>query len=95
MTNKLHISILVRNMNKVGELVEAFLKNRSKEEMIDFLRGILTPKEIDELSMRLQIVKMLKRGVPHQEIARRLEVGVATVTRGSKELKVGRFKNIK
>lgn len=82
-------------MNKVGELVEAFLKNRSKEEMIDFLRGILTPKEIDELSMRLQIVKMLKRGVPHQEIARRLEVGVATVTRGSKELKVGRFKNIK
>jgi TrpR family trp operon transcriptional repressor len=68
-------------MNKVGELVEAFLKNKSDSEMLDFLKGILSPKEIDELSTRLQIVKLLKKGLPHQEIARRLEVGVATVTR--------------
>lgn len=81
-------------MNKVGELVEAFLKNKSDSEMLDFLKGILTPKEIDELSTRLQIVKLLKKGLPHQEIARRLEVGVATVTRGSRELRIGRFKKI-
>jgi len=81
-------------MNKVGELVEAFLKNKSDSEMLDFLKGILTPKEIDELSTRLQIVKLLKKGLPHQEIARRLEVGVATVTRGSRELRMGRFKKI-
>lgn len=62
--------------------------------MTEFLKGILTPKEIDELASRLQIVKMLKKGIPHQEIARRLEVGVATVTRGSRELKLGRFKKI-
>ena len=81
-------------MNKIGELVEGFMLNKSKSEMIDFLKGILTPKEIDELAARLQIVKPLKKGVPHQEIARRLEVGVATVTRGSRELRMGRFKNI-
>ncbi len=81
-------------MNKVGELVEAFLSNHSKEEMIVFLKGILTPKELDELSQRLRIVKMLKKGIPHQEIARRLKVGVATVTRGSREIKMGRFHNI-
>jgi len=81
-------------MNKVGELVEAFLKNKSNEEMLDFLKGILTPREIEKLSTRLQIVKLLKKGLPHQEIARRLEVGVATVTRGSRELRMGRFKKI-
>lgn len=81
-------------MNKVGELVHAFLKNKSATEMLDFLKGILTPKEFDKVVTRLQIVKLLKKGLPHQEIARRLGVGVATVTRGSRELRIGRFKNI-
>lgn len=81
-------------MNKVGELVNAFLVNRSRAEMLDFLKGILTPKELDELSTRIQIVKLLKKRLPHQEIAHRLKVGVATVTRGSRELKLERFKNI-
>lgn len=81
-------------MNKVGELVEAFLKNKTSSEMLDFLKGILTPRELEELTTRLQIVKLIKKGLPHQEIARRLEVGVATVTRGSRELHLGRFKNI-
>jgi len=81
-------------MNKVGELVEAFLENKTSIEMLDFLKGILTPKEIEELTTRLQIVKLLKSGLPHQEIARRLEVGVATVTRGSRELRMGRFKKV-
>lgn len=81
-------------MNKVGELVEAFLENKSVSEMLDFLKGILTPKELEELTARLQIIKLLKKGLPHQEIARRLKVGVATVTRGSRELRMGRFKKI-
>ncbi len=81
-------------MNKVGELIEAFLKNKTNSEMSVFLKGILTPRELEELTTRLQIVKLIKKGLPHQEIARRLEVGVATVTRGSRELQLGRFKKI-
>lgn len=81
-------------MNKVGELVDAFLKQRNQAEMLVFLKGILTPREIEELSKRLQIIKLLKQGLPHQVIARRLGVGVATVSRGSRELKLGRFQNI-
>jgi len=81
-------------MNKVGELIEAFLKNKNSVEMLDFLKGILTPKEFDEIVTRLQIVKLLKKGLPHQEIVHRLGVGVATVTRGSRELRMGRFKKV-
>jgi TrpR family trp operon transcriptional repressor len=81
-------------MSKIGELIEAFLKNKTNSDMLDFLKGILTPRELEELTTRLQIVKLIKKGLPHQEIARRLEVGVATVTRGSRELHQGRFKKI-
>jgi len=81
-------------MTKVGELVEAFLANKSKSEMLDSLKGILTPRELEELTTRLQIVKLIKKGLPHQEIAHRLKVGVATVTRGSRELQVGRFTKV-
>lgn len=82
------------NINYFEELINSFLDQKNKFEMKDFLFGILTPKEIDEISTRLQIVKLLKKGLPHQEIARRLKVGVATVTRGSRELRMGRFKKI-
>lgn len=81
-------------MNKVGELINAFLRQKTRQEMLEFLKGILTPKELEELTNRLQIIKLLKKGLPHQEIARQLKVGVATVTRGSRELRLGRFKNI-
>ena len=62
--------------------------------MVNFLEGILTPKEMLEIPMRLQIVRMLKQGTPQHEIAEKLHIGIATVTRGSKELQKGNFKHI-
>lgn len=62
--------------------------------MENFLHGVLTPQELDEISTRLQIVKMLKKGIPQHEIAEKLGIGVATVTRGSKEIAKGRFSSI-
>lgn len=77
---------------KLEDLIEMLLKIKSKEEMEDFLLGILTPKELQEIPMRLRIVKMLKAGVRQHEIAESLGVGISTVTRGSRELQKGRFK---
>lgn len=78
----------------IDKLVRAIKERRTEAELRDFLLGILTPKEILELSTRLEIVRNLKRGLPHQFIAKKLDVGVATVTRGSRELQKGRFKYI-
>lgn len=80
--------------SNLEELVVTILNIREKKEMYDFLQGILTPKELLELPNRLQIVKMLKRGISHHDIAGKLHVGVATVTRGSREIQKGRFKNV-
>jgi len=80
--------------NSVQKLADIFLKIRDKEEMINFLYGLLTPKEIEEFSTRLEIVRMLKQGVRQKSIAKRLGIGIATVTRGSNEIRKGRFISI-
>lgn len=80
--------------SNLEELVNTILNVRGKQEMYDFLQGILTPKELFELPNRLQIVKMLKRGISHHDIAGKLHVGVATVTRGSREIQKGRFQYV-
>lgn len=76
------------------DLVGTLLGMDSKDEMVNFLEGILSPKEMLELPMRLRIVRMLKKGVPQHKIAKELGIGIATVTRGSKELQKGRFKYV-
>lgn len=52
----------------------------------EFLDDLLTSGEYEEIARRWQIVKMLESGTAQREIAEKLGVGVATVTRGAKEL---------
>lgn len=72
-------------------LTNEFSKLENRAEVEGFLSGLLTPGEIQEFSRRIEIIKMLKKQMPQHEIARELKVGVATVTRGAKELQKGRF----
>ena len=83
----------MKNNTQMNYLINLLLIIKTKAEMKDFLLGILTMKELEEIPRRLEIVNMLKKGIPQHEVARRLMVGVATVTRASKELQKGRFKN--
>lgn len=73
------------------ELVETLLAINDKKEMTAFLHGILTPQERIELPKRLAIFKLLNKGVSQHEIAHKMQVGVATVTRGSHEIKRGQI----
>ena len=61
-----------------------------------FLVDILTPVEMGEVAKRWQIVLKLERGESQRQIAKDLGVGIATVTRGSKELanKKGGFRQV-
>jgi TrpR family trp operon transcriptional repressor len=88
-------SIVVLCMNKkkyFNNFVQVLLELKDKELLEDFLKGVLTVKELDELPKRLEIVQKLLQGEPQHKIAKDLSVGIATVTRGSRELKLGRFK---
>ncbi len=78
-------------VKQVNQLSVIFLQNKTQEDMSDFLEGILTPKEILELSQRIEIVKKLKAGIPQRQIAQEVGVGIATVSRGSREISRGKF----
>ncbi len=78
----------------LSSFIKTVLEIKTEKEMLDFLKGILTPKELEELPTRLEIVKRLKRGETQHKIAEELGVGIATVTRGSKEIQKGSFKNV-
>ena len=73
----------------LSELAAVITKIRDKKVAVDFLRNILTPQELEEIALRLQIFKQLRKGLPQREIAASLGVSVATVSRGSRELKYG------
>lgn len=88
-------SIIVQMSSRfLSKLALILLNIKTKREMENFLAGLLTEKEIEELGRRVEIVKMLKLGVSQHEIASKLGVGVATVTRGSKEIQEGNFTSI-
>lgn len=81
-------------MTQFSDVVELILSIKDKELLEDLLLGITTPTERQELTRRLEIVKRLVVGEKQHKIAEDLGVGVATVTRGSKELAAGHFKVI-
>ena len=83
------IVLIMFSKRRYLKFINVLLSIKSKEGMEDFLKGILTAKELLEIPNRLKIIKMLKKGISQHVIAGDLKVGVATVTRGSKELQEG------
>ena len=70
------------------EIVEVLYKiSKDKALLADFVNDLLTPKEFDNIGVRWQIVKRIAKGEHHQAIAEDLRLGVATVTRGSREMR--------
>jgi TrpR family trp operon transcriptional repressor len=76
----------------MNTLIKYLLNIESEKEGKDFLQSLFSPEEIEVFEKRINIVKLLLKNKPHRKIASELNVGIATVTRGAKELKLGRFK---
>ncbi len=79
----------MHNSKYISDLSAVIAKISDSKLAQDFLRNILTPKELEEIALRLQIVKMLKKGIPQRKVAEKLGVSIGTVSRGSRELQYG------
>jgi TrpR-related protein YerC/YecD len=66
---------------KEKALVSAFLKLKTGQEVVDFLRDLLTLPEIEEFANRLEIARLLKKGLSYKKIAKETGVSTTTVTR--------------
>lgn len=77
-----------KDQRKFMDELVAILARISKDKDLthEFLKDLFTPAEYRDIATRWQIVKRLQKGETHADIAQSLHVGVATVTRGSREL---------
>ena len=66
------------------ELCEALLSLETKEECYAFLEDICTIKEALDISQRLSVAKMLKKGVSYTNITKETGASAATISRVSK-----------
>ncbi len=68
---------------KTNLLNQLLTKTNNSKNMELFLKALFTNKELKELDNRLKIFQMLLHGKKQREISEDLNVGIATVTRGS------------
>lgn len=74
-------------MRGIGEIAEVLARVDDAGLIFDFLKCILTKRELAEVDGRWELVKRLARGESQRAIARRLGMSLCKITRGSRELK--------
>ena len=79
--------------HNLTEFTELLLAAKDTKAMQSVLSALLTPSELRDIPNRLQIIRLLKQGISQREISKKLGVGIATVTRGSKEIQSGQLKS--
>lgn len=63
----------------IGDFYEIVTNLRTKNEVIGFFMGLLTPSEALMFARRIQIAKMLLDDKSYDEIRKELKVGLSTV----------------
>ena len=74
-------------MDSIKEISKKINNLETEKSVCGFLLEILTKSEVETLSKRWRILKMLKDGKSQREIAKELKVSLCKVTRGAKILK--------
>lgn len=74
-------------MNKIREMSCALAALRDEKLIEGFLRSLLTRNEINEITSRWALVRLLDQGVSQRKVAKKLGLSLCKITRGSRELK--------
>jgi TrpR family trp operon transcriptional repressor len=74
-------------MRGIAEIAELLARVEDPALIADFLRSILTRRELAEVGGRWELVKRLARGESQRNVARSLGMSLCKITRGSRELK--------
>lgn len=73
----------------IDDLFNAILKLESQEDCYRFFEDLCTIKEVQDMSQRLKVAKLLEQGIPYQQIAQMTKASTATISRVSKSLTYG------
>lgn len=83
---------MTEKISNFGKIIDLIYSTKDKKLLEDFLIALTTPHERYVLTRRVEIINRLLAGQTHHNIADDLKIGVSTVTRGQRELNLGRFK---
>ena len=68
-------------------VTEVLSSIKSPDEMRLFLKELLTPGEVRDITLRWKLLELLADGVSQRKIAEELKISLCKITRGSKILK--------
>ena len=71
------------------DLFETIAALRTKEEAERFFRDLCTRAELDAMAHRWQMARLLDKGLPYLEVAKRTHASTTTVTRVAQWLRRG------
>ncbi len=74
---------------KEKNLANSFLKLKTEQDVANYLRDILTIKELEEFANRLEMARLLVKGWSYKKIAREMKISTTTVTRTAHWLRHG------
>jgi len=85
-----HYSMSPQEKNKIlNELYSIVISLKTREQIINFFKDVLTSSEAVMLARRIQIAKMLLQGYGYIEISNKLKTGIDTIARVQCWLKDG------
>lgn len=70
-------------------LMEVLASLKTPQECYDFMEDLCTIKEIMDMSQRLEVAILLKKGTNYQEINKKTGVSTATISRVNKCITYG------
>ena len=71
----------------LNELAHALAQAEDPELIKGFLESLLTENEVNDISLRWTLVRLIDRGMSQRTISRELGLSLCKITRGSRELK--------
>ncbi len=77
------------SINAFDELFDAVLKLKSVEDCQKFFEDVCTIKELQDVTQRLQVAKLLVDGKNYQEVSKITGASTATISRVNKCLNYG------
>jgi len=69
------------------ELLRVILSIDTIDDLTCFFEDIFTPSELEDISLRWQLLKDLHKGMTQRKIAEKYGISLCKITRGSKILK--------
>lgn len=76
-------------MKDIKDIAELMLSINNTDEMVQFLKEILTDNERRDLVIRWELMNRLYDGMPQRAIASDLGISLCRITRGARILKSG------